>query len=158
MGLDGYVRCRCIQDGLAKPHPIPHMLALDETTEPYLAGDPSPEQWALHDRWFADSCEHGGYILSERLGNISLIAHIRELVRHLRGNPGPRFPILLDKVVYDGTHSGDRLSRVEAQELLEEIKVVLHSSDILAVSERDFFESIRRLCEASTNTGNPIMF
>ena len=25
----------------------------------------------------------------------------------LQGEPGPRFPILLKKVVYDGTHTGD---------------------------------------------------
>jgi len=38
------------------------------------------------------------------------------------------------------------------------VQIVLHSSDILSDSEREFFESLRRLCDASIETGNPIMF
>lgn len=110
------------------------------------------------DRWFADSCEHSGYLSSERLGNVSLIAHIREFVRHLQSSPAPRFPILLESVIYDGTHCGDSLSSREARGLLEEVNVVLQSSDILSGPEKEFFESVRRLCQASIRTGNPIVF
>ena len=80
MGLDAYLRCRCIQDGLAKPHPLPERLTLDETMEPVLTGDPSMDEWNAHDRWFAESCEHSGYLLSERLGDISMVAHLREFL------------------------------------------------------------------------------
>lgn len=158
MGLDAYVRCRCIQDGVAKSHPFPEKLFLDEAAEPGLKGNPSFEELLVHDRWFADSCRHGGYVLSERLGNIATAAHIRELVCHLEGNHGPRFPTLLERVVHDGTHSGDWLPSAQAEELLSEVQIVLHSSDILSDSEREFFESLRRLCDASIETGNPIMF
>src|ERR1700745_239584 len=91
-------------------------------------------------------------------GSMLLIRHIRELVRHLQSNPGPRFPILLESVIYDGTHCGDCLSSSQARGLLEEINVVLQSSDILSELERNFFESVRRLCQASIQTGNPIVF
>ena len=158
MGLDAHVSCRCIQDGLAKPHPFQSKLILDETLEPVLGKEASEEQWAMLDPWFADSCEHNGYLSCERLGNISLIRHIRELVRHLQSNPGPRFPILFESVIYDGTHCGDCLSSSQARGLLEEINVVLQSSDILSELERNFFESVRRLCQASIQTGNPIVF
>jgi len=158
MGLDAYVRCRCIQDGLAKPHPFPEKIFLDDAAEPSLKGNPSPEEWADHDRWFAASCEHGGYLLSERLGNIRMVAHIRELIHHLESNPRPRFPTLLEGVVYDGTHSGDWLPSAQAEDLLSEVHVVLHSSDILSDTERNFFEALRRLCDASIETRNPIMF
>lgn len=77
MGLDAYVRCRCIQDGLATPHPFSEKLTLDDNAEPGIIGNSSSEESALHDRWFADSCEHGGYLLSERLGNIEMVSHIR---------------------------------------------------------------------------------
>jgi hypothetical protein len=114
MGLDAHVRCRCIQDGLAKPHPFLKRLTLDEAIEPVLGEDSSLEDWRLHDHWFAESCEHGGYSALERLGNISLIKHIREFVRHLQSGPAPRFPILLESVIYDGTHTGDWLTSSQA--------------------------------------------
>lgn len=158
MALDAYVRCRCIQDGRAKPHPFPEMLSFDESGEPFLDDDASEEQWEAHDTWFAESCEHGGYIVAESLGNITKISRLREFLEHLEGTPGPRFPLLLESVVYNGTHTGDSIPASQSAALLKEVKVVLQSSDILTASEREFFETMKRLCEASIETGNPIMF
>lgn len=45
-----------------------------------------------------------------------------------------------------------------AAKLLTEVDTVLHSSDILADSEKEFFDNMKQLCEASVATGNPIMF
>ncbi len=156
--LDAYVRCTCIKDGRAKPHPYPKRLTFDEAGSPELTGDPSEDEWEAHDRWFAESCEHGGYLLSLPLGNISRISHLRTFLRGLQGKPGPRFPILLEKVIYNGTHTGDWLPRDESPALLKEVETVLHSRDILASSETEFFENLKQLCEASIETGNPILF
>jgi hypothetical protein len=158
MALDGHVRCTCIRDGRAKPHPFPDRLTFDETGEPVLAGDPSDDELEAHDRWCVESCEHGGYLLSLFLGNITRIGHLRSFLRGLEGKPKPRFPILLNKVIYDGTHSGDWIASEQAAELLKEVETVLHSRDILASSEVEFVENMKRLCEASIDTGNPIMF
>jgi len=158
MSLDAYVRCTCIRDGKAKPHPFPDRLTLDEAEEPFLAGDPSDDEWTAHDRWFAESCEHGGYVLCERLGNITLAAHLRDFLKGLEGRPGPKFRILLKKVLYNGTHSGDSIPVSVSVELEKEVDTVLHSSDILTDSEKEFFASIKRLCRASIETGNPIVF
>ncbi|HUO13592.1 MAG TPA: hypothetical protein VMX38_01300 [Verrucomicrobiae bacterium] len=158
MALDACVRCRCIQDGKAKPHPFPAMLSFDESGEPFLEGDPTEEQWEAHDEWVAESCEHGGYLVAEALGNITKISRLREFLEHLQGTPGPRFPLLLESVVYNGTHTGDWVSANQSVQLLKEVNVVLQSSDILTASEREFFQTIKRLCEASIETGNPIMF
>jgi len=38
------------------------------------------------------------------------------------------------------------------------VNLVLGSSDILTQGEREFFEAVKRLCEASIATGNPIVF
>jgi hypothetical protein len=76
----------------------------------------------------------------------------------LQGDPAPRFPILLKKVVCDGTHTGDWIGSKEAVRLLQEADTVLHSSDILSEAEKGFFTSMKRLCEASIATGNPIVF
>ena len=158
MSLDAFVRCTCLRDGKAKPHPFPDRLSFDETGEPTLAGDPSDDDWEAHDKWLADSCEHGGYLLSMFLGNITRVERLRTFLRGLEGKPGPKFPILLEKVLYDGTHTGDHLAREESVALMKEVDTVLHSRDILAESEKEFFENMKQLCEASIETGNPILF
>lgn len=130
----------------------------DDDGEPALTGDASADEWDAHDQWLAHSCEHGGVLAAERLANITLAKHLRQFLKGLQGTAGPRFPILLDKVLYDGTHTGDRILSRYAPGLLNEVDLVLHSSDILAPSEKAFFHSMRRLCEASIETGNPIVF
>jgi hypothetical protein len=65
---------------------------------------------------------------------------------------------LLEKVLYDGTHSGDWIPSEQTVDLLKEVNTVLHSSDILADSEKEFLLSMQRLCNASMETGNPIVF
>ena len=44
MSLDGFVRCTCIRDGKAKPHPFPDRLIVDKSGEPTLTGDPSEQE------------------------------------------------------------------------------------------------------------------
>jgi hypothetical protein len=158
MALDGHVRCNCILEGRAKPHPFPDKLSFDETGEPVLSDDALDDELEAHDVWFGESCEHGGFLVSLPLGNITRIGHLRAFLRSLQGNPGPRFPLLLKKVIYDGTHSGDSIPRDLVPELMKEVDTVLHSSDILADSEKEFFGNMKLLCEASIETGNPILF
>src|SRR5271156_7248269 len=143
MSLDGFVRCTCIRDGKPKPHPIPDRLTFDEAGDPTLSGDPSDEEWDAHDQWLSDSCEHEGYILSMFLGNITRVKNLRSFLGALQGKPGPRFPILLEQVLYDGTHTGDWIPVKESPALLKEVNTVLHSSDILADSEKEFFNNMK---------------
>lgn len=159
MSLDAYVRCTCIRDGRTKkPHPFPGRFMWDESNAPSLIGDPSDEEWKAHDLWVQESCEHEGFLVSESLGNITRAQHLREFLRGLQGEPGPKFPILLKNVVYDGTHTGDWIPIKQSPALLKEVNLVLGSSDILTPGEKEFFESMKRLCEASIATGNPIVF
>lgn len=158
MSLDGFVRCNCVRDGKAKPHPFPERLTFDETGEPELTGDPTDDEWEAHDVWAAEACEHGGYLLSLFLGNITRVKNVRSFLGNLEGNPGPKFPILLEQVLYDGTHTGDWIPADETAALLKEVETVLHSRDILSSSEMEFFENMKQLCEASMATSNPVMF
>jgi hypothetical protein len=157
MSLDVFVRCSCIRDGKGKPHPFAERLIFDERGEPSLSGNASEEDGEAHDRWLGESCEHNGFLVGESLGSITLAKHLRDFLRGLQGDPAPRFPILLKKVVYDGTHTGDWIGSKEAVRLLQEVDIVLHSSDILSQAEKAFFISMKRLCEASIAAGNPIV-
>ena len=62
-----------------------------------------------------------------------------------RALPDRDFRILLEKVLYDGTHTGDWISSKIAEKLLKEVDAVLHSSDILADSEKEFFNNMKLL-------------
>ncbi|MGA8438322.1 MAG: hypothetical protein WB762_19430 [Candidatus Sulfotelmatobacter sp.] len=150
MSLDAFVRCTCIRDGKAKPHPqpLPDRLPFDESGEPTLTADPTQEEWEAHDQWIGESCEHEGYLLSVFLGNITRVGNLRSFPRGLQGSPGPKFPTLPEKVLCHGAHTGDWGFSKDAAKLLNEVDIVLHSSDILADSEKEFFTNMKLLSEA----------
>ena len=111
MSLDAFVRCSCIRDGKVKRHPLPERFMWDESSSPSLSGDPSEDEWEAHEE---------GYLISEPLGNITRVQRVREFLRQLQGDPGPKFPILRKKVVHDGTHTGEWLPAKESPALRRE--------------------------------------
>ena len=106
MGLDAWVCCNCIKEGKAPTHPFPELLAFDKTGEPVLKSndDINLKLWLKHDKWHRNSCPHSGYLVEKRLGNIALVAYVRGF---LEDNSPHNFPLLFDRVVYSGTHTGD---------------------------------------------------
>jgi hypothetical protein len=157
MGLDASVCCNCVREGKAKAHPIPEKLVFDDGGQPALNDGASNDDWIVHDRWLTKSCEHGGFLVSVRLGNISMIAHVRELLCDLQ-RTNLSCPLLLEKVVYNGIHSGDSIPSADVPLLQKEVDTVLRLSSTLDSTDREFFTSMGRLCEASIATGNPIVF
>jgi len=85
-----------------------------------------------------------------------MIAHVRELLGDLQ-RTNLRFPILLENVVCDGTHSGDSISTPDVPPLLKEVNTMLLRNTLDSM-DKGFFTSMKRLCEASIATGNPIVF
>jgi hypothetical protein len=155
MGLDASVRCNCIKEGKARPHPFPELLAFDETGEPTLKGDRETnlKLWLKHDKWYRDSCPHAGYLVEKRLGNMASVAYVRGFLEDHSPNS---FPLLLERVVYSGTHSGDWVAASDVPQLLTETRR-LHglTSDPLILQ---FTNDVSELAEASIATGNPIVF
>src|SRR5260370_18170307 len=125
MGRDVFLRCPCLRDGKEKPNPFAERFMWDGSGSPSLSGDPSEDEREAHDHWVQESWEHEGYMISAPLGNITRIQHVREFLRGLQGDPGPKFPILLKKVVYDGTHTGDWLPVNESAAIVREGDLVL---------------------------------
>jgi hypothetical protein len=155
MGLDASVHCNCVKEGKAPPHPFPQLLAFDETGEPTLKsdGDIDLKLWLKHDKWYRDSCPHSGYLVEKHLGNIALVAYVRGF---LEDNSPNSFPLLLERVVYSGTHSGDWVAASEVPQLLTETRRLqgLTSDPVIIQFTNDVIE----LAEASIATGNPIVF
>lgn len=105
MGLDARVSCNCIKEGKAPPHPFPELLAFDENGEATLKsdGEISLKMRMKHDEWYRKSCPHSGHLIEKRLGNIAWAAYVRRFLEEKSPND---FPMLLERVVYSGTHTG----------------------------------------------------
>ena len=155
MGLDAFVCCNCVREGKARPHPFPELLAFDKTGEPILRkqGEISLDLWLAHDKWHRDSCPHSGYLVQKRLGNVTAVAYVRGFFEN---NSPNSFPILLERVVYSGTHSGDLVAAKDVTQLLTETRRLqgLTSDSIIL----EFANDVIQLAEASIATGNPIVF
>ena len=155
MGLEAWVCCNCVKEGKAPPHPFPELLAFDETGEATLKSDReiSLQVWTTHDEWYRNSCPHFGQLIEKRLGNVALIAHVRGF---LEDNSPNEFPLLLERVVYSGTHSGDWIPVRDIPRVMHEVKRLQSLTSDPSIVE--FANALAELAEASTATGNPIVF
>ena len=155
MGLNAWVCCNCAKEGLAQPHPFPELLVFNETGEPTLKSEReiSLPIWMTHDKWYRDSCSHSGHLISKRLGNIALVGHVRGF---LEENSPNDFPLLLERVVYSGVHSGDWIAAQDVPRLMNETRKLQALTSNSAISE--FAQDMMELAEASIATGNPIVF
>jgi len=120
MGLDAVVYCDCFEKGtIRRPPPQPDLVYVDGNGQVCLRWDaPGADQNAFFD-WLHSACDHGPQceLVSHRLGNASRIGRLRSLLLH-----SPiEFPVLLTKVIYDGTHAGDRLNMGDVDRLSYEI-------------------------------------
>jgi hypothetical protein len=92
----------------------------------------------------------------ERIGNIALVAFIREEIVIALGH---QESLLLRKVVYSGTHAGDSIPFSEIYQLsreideLESITTSSRSAELTA-----FLEQMRKLIAAAIREGNGIVF
>ncbi len=161
MGLDATVFCDCYEKGKLRAQPPPGtVLRVEADGSLSTTGKQEALEAALaFDEWQAGfACEHpNGVLLHHRLGNISLIGLLRS---ELRREP-LRFPILLGKVVYSGTHGGDYISAELAPELQKEIEALADFK--CSTKETDDFMSRFRtqmldLVVASRSVNKPIAF
>src|ERR671936_3121543 len=101
MGLDAFVFCDCYEKGrLKRKPPDPKLVYVLPNGD---LGCRSEDSKVLErfDDWRENACRHEtGMITGDWLGNIELIGSIRdELCRKPR-----KFPTLLNRVIYSGTH------------------------------------------------------
>lgn len=165
MGLDASVWCNCIETRkLHTPHPFPEFLTLDKSGRPDFNSD-DMEKITAHDEWeYSSPCEHDQCrLVSHYLGNIDLVASLRESVNKLSNNAEAEYPVLWSEVIYSGTHCGDFLTVDEVRRLKVEI-FNLKSHDFSSLNAQDiqyfqhFLEQMDELIEASLSVNKPISF
>lgn len=120
----------------------------------------SEEMAELHifDQWEYNlgCCHDEGHLVAERIGNLSFVAHIREWIKAHAGAAKQTFPVLLEKVVYSGTHCGDCITSTDAGLLLREVETLRPVAE--DEFHRAFLSTMTKLCEASLASGNPLFF
>lgn len=167
MGLDAVVFCDCVENGnLPVPHPYPRLL--------YIAGNGSPEIRSRdpvkvdeHDKWMnLPPCEHEAMMLDGcHLGNAGSISHLYEILSWVTTGHGRTYPVLLGKVVYDGTHTGDQLTIRDVRRLsaeLDRLKETIPSASALPGEDARrvalAIRELKRLVKTALAVNKPIAF
>lgn len=159
MGVDAFVYCNCFRAGKLRELP-------PESWEVYLEENGSvccntqilKEQIAF-DEWLAlRACEHqDGVLKHHRFGNIALIALLRSELNLFPND----FPILLNQVLYDGTHSGDYLCQEDINRLqleLDRLKSFKCTDSELQAFVDNFRLKMEQLVNCAKIVNNPIAF
>jgi len=147
MGLDAVVYKRLEEISLAPGTDLSTLRVEDTTGEVYFENDAvilsSGDREAVH----------------KRLGNITAIMWVRDEIEKLLPSLR-RNSILLRKVVYDGTHSGDFIPVEDLPALKRELSVVRQRVTPNRVSDllHEFLDSMDELIAAAEQQGNPIVF
>jgi hypothetical protein len=122
MALDAFVYCDCFErDNLRCDPPRGLKLRVSPNGD-LLCEPPDDSAWHAFNAWkLAKACLHEGMILvRHRLGSPKAI----EVIRTELQRDALRFPILLEKVVYSGTHTCDWLPLSCLPRLTQELKHV----------------------------------
>jgi hypothetical protein len=124
----------------------------------FIAVDPRTGQVDFEDAGLFRAWSDKVKVVEKRIGNIALVSLLRtEMERVLGGQSSGA--LLIRKVLYSGTHSGDIISREDLSSLKQEIASVrgttLHP---LSPELESFLADMEELIAASERHGNPIVF
>ncbi len=121
MGLDACVYCDCLEKGRVPDALEPGVSLQTEPDGSVVVMRNGKEIWENDPDFTKYDCGHEGrWLCRHRLGNISLIA----LLRAELGRGATVFPMLLQKVLYSGSHAGDFLEPAVIPALIAELEKV----------------------------------
>lgn len=159
MGLDATVYCDCFESGRLKElPPDPSLVYVCDNGSLDCKSEDS-EALSAFDEWLQTrACEHeDGALVSHRIGSAT---HVGLLRRELEKD-SKEFPLLLEEVLYSGTHTGDYLSGKEILKLQKELKVLAEfaaSSKDSQLFVGEFRAQMEELANAALSVKKPISF
>jgi hypothetical protein len=159
MGLDATVYCNCFETGRLK-EPPPCRTSVSVSADGSLccqSEDPNTllgfDQWLIH-----DACEHvKGVFLSHHIGNL---AHVG-LLRSEMERQDQLFPVVLAKILYNGSHAGDYLTLEDVRSIQDEL---VHLATFVCSSQKNqeavdcFRQQMKELAESALHVAKPISF
>jgi hypothetical protein len=167
MGLDAVVFCDCVEKKRLKvPHPYPRKVFIEANGSPEIRSEDSAEI-ERHDQWMElPPCKHESVMMDGcEVGNVWYVNRVYDALVAVLKPPLPRCPVLLGKVLYDGTHTGDHLTRGQVQKLaseLQQLKKVDLKRAGLAEDDRkavkDVIAKLTRLTKTAQRIDKPIAF
>jgi hypothetical protein len=115
MGLDAYVYCRCLEDGLSPAPPVPVYMDEEDGLLPVDDAD-----YDVLEEWLESACEHPGMrLVFERINNWAGVHVFQEALRRM----GPeQFPTLLAEIPDANGGSTTAEASAMALEELEEFR------------------------------------
>lgn len=167
MGLDAVIFCNCVETKKLKvPHPFPRLLYTLKNGRPEIRSKDA-SKIAAHDAWMElPPCKHEDMMVDGcSLGNAGGVGVIYEALSSAQKPPRTKFPILLNKVFYSGTHCGDFLTLAQVRKLDVELKQLrklkltdlgIATSDVKWVTE--IIVGLARLVKVAQKVGKPIAF
>ena len=123
MALDAFVYCDCFEKDHLRSNP-PRGLKLKVSPNGDVTCEAATDrEWITFSSWKQKkACVHEGMILKHhRLGSVRKIDELRAA---LENKERTRFPILLSRVLYSGTHTCDWLPLDALPQLTEELRVL----------------------------------
>jgi hypothetical protein len=159
MGLDATVYCNCFETGRLKEIP-PFFETIFVDNDGNLDCRSKDFETQLEfDQWlFYRACEHeNGVLLHHRMGNIALVS----LLRNELSRESEKFPVILQKILYNGIHAGDYLALDEVVKLKTELDELGGAAASDARNKQfidDFHEQLVELTNASLQVKKPISF
>lgn len=167
MGLDAVVFCNCVEtEKLKVPHPFPRLLYIWKNGYPEIRSKEAAKI-AAHEAWLElPPCKHEEMQLDGcSLGNAGGVGVIYEALSNAQKLLRKKLPILLHKVFYSGSHTGDFLTLAQMRKLDAELKQVrklkLTDLGIKKGDEKwvtDIFIDLAKLVRVAQKIGKPIAF
>jgi hypothetical protein len=167
MGLDAVVFCNCVEtEKLKVPHPFPRLLHIKNDGRPAIRTNDAAKL-AAHDAWMTlPPCKHGDMMVDGcSLGNASGVGVIYDALSRAQKSFRIPLPILLNNVLYSGTHCGDFLTLAQVRNLNVELKRLrrLKLTELgIATNDAKWIEetitNLARLVKVAQKVGKPIAF
>jgi len=158
MGLDAKVYCDCFEKGRLRTAPLAEWDVYVDKDGSRSARTHHLEEDLVFDHWNFGACEHEfGILLHHRIGNIAAV----ELIYSILFESQQLFPIIMSKIVYDGTHGGDFIPADQVALLEPELRTLskLHCDDSMSEEWiRHFEKQLQELVEIALRVGKPISF
>lgn len=97
-------------------------------------------------------------VVEKRIGNMALVNVLKAEIERILGDSSSE-TLIIKKILYSGTHSGDVISQGDLASLKHEISLVRGLAEFRKSSElENFLADMEELVAASERNGNPIVF
>lgn len=124
----------------------------------FIAVDPRTGQLDFEDAALFRAWSDKIKVVEKRIGNIALVDLLKTELERVLGESSSN-TVLISRVLYSGTHSGDVISKEDLGSLRHEIALVRGITGHQISSELDgFLADMEELVTASERHGNPIVF